>query len=75
MCDCRDTGINVNLLLIHNIPPTEGTMFFHRYLYYNTEKSYTFQFTTSSSEKKCQIILRKNYYIYFLDIINISHTM
>ena len=37
MCDCRDTGTDVNLLLIHNTPPTEHTMFFLRYLYNKTE--------------------------------------
>ena len=72
MCDCRDTGFEVNLLLIHNTLPTERTMFFFRYFYYNTEKSYTFQFKISSSVKKCQIIKRKTYYAHFLNIINIS---
>jgi len=31
------TGTVVNSLLIHSTPPTERTIFFLRYLYYNTE--------------------------------------
>jgi len=75
MCDCRDTGAEVNLLQIHNTPPTERTMFSLRYLYSNTKKSYIFQCKISSSEKKCQIIMRKAYYTHFLDIINISRAV